>query len=175
MRCLLFLLVFTLYGEALAQCTPDRLAKIESAAIANDLEPSYITAIASSLSACRAGYRDKAGRIGVLAVRPDLLGAPNAYSSVSLFNPQVNLQVGLDVINRLLQQFGDWERTLIVYFSGHDTSDYAARAWVQYVFRKAHWSHEFWSSAHTRNAWDLDDFGPRSYRAPFHLWRPVNY
>ncbi|WP_376696528.1 transglycosylase SLT domain-containing protein [Wenzhouxiangella sp. EGI_FJ10305] len=165
---------------AWGQCTPQRVAVIEEEASARGLEPAYAVAIARTMSACRADYRDWAGRVGVLGVRPEIAALSEDCIHCRLLDPRANLRIGLDLIQDLFERHGDWETTLSVYYAGTERPNRRTQRWVQAVFRDAHrhccprelrpWRHSYP---------DLDDFGPRCRSprqgacGPVGAWRPI--
>ncbi|AKS41442.1 transglycosylase SLT domain-containing protein [Wenzhouxiangella marina] len=173
MRRAAFIFLICLASPLWAQCTPERLARIEAAALEHDIEPAYAVAIARLSSDCRAHHQDAAGRLGVLGVRPELLGDHLDCPAASLFDPEHNVDAGLDLLARLLEQFGDWERALGVYRSGRQSMDARTRAWVQQVFRTSRWpSMPSGPVRAFRDPLDLDDFGPRSAHSAPHRHTP---
>ena len=167
----LTLLVFLLMANASHACDLRTRQLIEKEAARADIQPAYALALASTLTDCRINYHDRAGRVGLMGVRRDLLPDTLAEDAQWLDYPAVNVRTGLRLLRELLDEHDDWETALHVYYLGKPGSTRASRKWVQAVFRAAE-PHPTPADrlGQCRHYHDLDDFGPAG-GAP---WVPIH-
>ncbi|MDZ7792067.1 MAG: transglycosylase SLT domain-containing protein [Xanthomonadales bacterium] len=153
--CLVLLIVAT---QVSAFCSGAETRLISEQADRHDVPRDYMLAMASVLTDCEPGYADHEGRIGLMAVNPDLLGTNVGSDPEWLFYPTVNAKAAARLLRRLLDEYSDWETVLTVYLQGNTRTSGFTRQRIQSIFGLAHGRHCI--SPH-RGCPDLDDFGPR--------------
>jgi len=89
---------------------------IEREAATAGIHAAYALAIARTLTNCQIDYRDRDGRVGVLGVRRDLLPETVVEDAQWLDYPSVNVRTGLRLLRDLLDEHGDWETALHLYY-----------------------------------------------------------
>jgi soluble lytic murein transglycosylase-like protein len=169
--------LFLLLAPALSQAQSPRMQElIYEEAYAAGVPPRYVLAIARVSSQFDPHYHDHQGRIGVLAVRPELAAQVAPDTQRWLDYPPANVHAGVAALVQLKQQHGDWRRTLSVYRSGKPRASRDTRRWVNAVLRQAQSlpPAERWHPRRT----ELDDFGHTSQPRPIHWrergWQPIH-
>ncbi len=114
---------------------------INRAAARYDVEPALVHAVVSAESAYNPNAVSSAGAIGLMQIMP-ATGADYGVDKASdLFDPSLNVNVGVRHLRRLLQKYGnDYRRVILAYNAGEgvvdrtdgrvtytETVDYAAR------------------------------------------------
>lgn len=152
----LFILIVSTHAAALCGMAETRL--ISEQAEQHGLPSEYMLAIARVVSDCDPAYTDRKGRVGLMAVNPDLLGPPVAEDPEWLFYPSVNARAAARLLRDLQGEYSDWETVLTVYLQGNTRASSSTRHRIQSIFRLAHGPN---CALPRRGCPDLDDFGPR--------------
>ena len=170
--------LFLLLASALSHAQSPRMQELiyEEAYVAG-VPPRYVLAIAHVSSGFDPHHHDQQGRIGVLAVRPELAAHAAPDTQRWLDYPPANVHAGVTALAQLKQQHGDWRRALNVYRSGKPRASSDTRRWVNAVLRQAQSLPPPVERWHPRRT-SLDDFGhnPTPRPRPWHErgWQPIH-
>lgn len=171
--------LFLLLAPALSLAQSPRMADlIYEEAYAAGVPPRYVLAIAHVSSGFDPLHQDRQGRIGVLAVRPELAAQAAPATQRWLDYPLANVHAGVTALAQLKHQHGDWRTTLNAYRSGKPRASSDTRRWVNAVLREAESLPPLARRWQPRRS-DLDDF---SHRHPSLRparwqqcdWRPIH-
>ena len=171
--------LFLLLAPALSFAQSPRMAElIYEEAYAAGVPPRYVLAIAHVSSGFDPHHEDRQGRIGVLAIRPELAAQVAPDTTRWLDYPPANVYAGVTTLAQLKQQHGDWRATLNAYRSGKPRASSDTRRWVNAVLRQAEALPppvERWQPRRTH----LDDFGhqrPPRRSVYWHErdWQPIH-
>lgn len=124
---------------------------------------SVALALAKVSSDFQANARSSAGARGVMQITPETASDEHGVSAYELDNPRLNIQLGLDQLNRYHELLGDWRLAVGAYHSGVDNAGRPFPASLRFMESVMDWSARY---AAQGEVWGKLELAERDWLAP---------
>jgi len=120
-------------------------------------------ALAKVSSDFQANARSSTGARGVMQISPETASAEHGVAAYELDNPRLNIQLGLDRLNRYHALLGDWRLAVGAYHSGVDSDGRPRPASLRFMESVMDWSARYAAQA---EVWGKLELAEHDWLAP---------
>lgn len=110
------------------------------------------------------------GAAGILQIMPETARLEHGISPDELYDPRLNIQIGLDRLARFYAQFGNWQDAIAAYHAGVDSQGRVAATSDRFIQSVNTWSERYAAQA---EVWGKLELAERDWIPPHTRIRPL--